>query len=99
MELGIVLITYLAVVLTATLLFTYFQYTGFSIFVLALIAGFIFLNIAFPMTEKELDEVTLKTSLYVFIQVFTVIVLFVYAFITTISNRKSATKYPMKRLN
>ena len=99
MELGIALITYLAVVLTAGLLFMYFRYTGFSTFVLALIAGFIFLNIAFPMTRKELDEVTLQTSLYVFIQVFTLLVFFIYAFLTTISNRKSDTKFPMKRTN
>ncbi len=55
--------------------------------------------IAFPMTNKELDEVKVTTLLYMMVIVLTIAVLFVYAFLTNFKNRKTDVKFPFKKKN
>ena len=55
--------------------------------------------IAFPMTNKELDDVKVTTLLYMMVIVLTIVVLFVYAFLTNFNNRKTNVKFPFKKKN
>ncbi len=99
MELGISLIVYLILFIAIFLFLLYLNYTIFSSFVLTLIACLIYLNIAFPITESELDSVNSLTALYMFIQIFTVFVLIAYAFMTTISETRNEKKFPIRYNN
>ena len=97
MELNIALSIYFVLIVFLFISFIYLDYTKFSSFVLAIILGFIFLMIAFPMTNKELDEVKVTTLLYMMVIVLTIAVLFVYAFLTNFKNRKTDVKFPFKK--
>lgn len=99
MELSIALTIYFILILFLFISFIYLSYTKFSSFVLAIIIGFIFLMIAFPMTNKELDDVKVTTLLYMMVIVLTIVVLFVYAFLTNFNNRKTDVKFPFKKKN
>ena len=55
--------------------------------------------IAFPMTDKVLDEVNVSTLLYMMVIVLTITVLFVYTFLTNFKNRKTDVKFPFKKKN
>ena len=96
MELGIALLIYLAVLVSVTFFLLYINYTIFSAFILSLIVSLIVLNIVFPITRNELDDINSLTSLYIFIQIFTLVVFFVYAFITTVSDSRNKKKFPMR---
>ena len=97
MDLNIALITYVILILTLFFLFIYLSYTTFSSFVLAILFGFIYLMIAFPMTRDELDEVNVSTLLYMMFLVLTIAVLFIYTFLENIKNRRTKVKFPVKR--
>ena len=99
MELNIALTIYFILIVFLFISFIYLSYTKFSSFVLAIILGFIFLMIAFPMTNKELDDVKVTTLLYMMVIVLTIVVLFVYAFLTNFNNRKTNVKFPFKKKN
>lgn len=99
MDLSIALITYLIIIITIFLLCLYFKYTGFSSFVLAIIFGFIYLMIAYPMTNKSLDDITVSSMLYMMILVLTIIILFIYTILKNITNRKLKEKFPLKKSN
>lgn len=96
MELGIALLIYLGTLVGVTFFLLYLNYTIFASFVLALIFSLILLNILFPVTSNELDDINSLTSLYIFIQIFTLIIFFIYAFITTISETRDKKKFPMR---
>jgi len=97
MELSITLTIYFVLIVFLFISLIYLDYTKFSSFVLAIILGFIFLMIAFPMTNKELDDVKVTTLLYMTVIVLTIAVLFVYAFLTNFKNRKTDVKFPFKK--
>ena len=97
--LNIALLIYFVLVVFLFISFIYLSYTKFSSFVLAIIIGFIFLMIAFPMTDKVLDEVNVSTLLYMMVIVLTITVLFVYTFLTNFKNRKTNVKFPFKKKN
>ena len=96
MKLGTALLSYLGVIVGSYIILLYFNYTFFAAFVLTLIIGLIYINIVFPMTRNELDDVNSSTVLYIFIQIFTVIVFIIYALLTTIGESRNKKKFPMK---
>ena len=95
MQLSVALGVYAGVFVAAFLvLFAMFGYTFFSAILLALIGGLIFLNIAFPVTRDELDDVNSLTVLYSFIQIFTIVVLIIYALLRLLPDKRSKPKFP-----
>ena len=96
MELGTALLSYLGIIVGSYILFLYFNYTFFASFMLALIVGLIYINIVFPVTRNELDDINSSTVLYIFIQIFTIIIFIVYVFLTTIRETRNKKKFPMK---
>ena len=95
MDLGPALIIYLGVLLFAFFVFMYLEYTVFAATLLAFVVALIYLNIAYPVTKKELDEVNSLTVLYIFIQMFTLALVFIYAVIATIGKKRNKTKFPL----
>jgi len=96
MDLGAALLSYLGVIVGSFIILLYFNYTFFSAFMLALIIGLIYINIVFPITRNELDDINSSTVLYIFIQIFTVIIFIIYAILTTIGDTRNKKKFPMK---
>lgn len=96
MELGTALLSYLGIIVGSYIILLYFNYTFFAAFMLTLIIGLIYINIVFPITKNELDDVNSKTSLYIFIHIFTILVFIIYAFMTTIGESRNKKKFPMK---
>lgn len=96
MKLGTALLSYLGIIVGSYIILLYFNYTFFSAFMLSLIVGLIYINIAFPITRNELDDINSNTVLYIFIQIFTVIIFIIYAFLTTVKDSRNKKKFPMK---
>ena len=96
MELNIALITYLVVLIVSFLLFLYINYTVFAAGFLAFIVALIYLNIAYPVTSDELSNINSLTVLYIFIQIFTLFVILIYALIITIGQKRNRSKFPMR---
>jgi uncharacterized BrkB/YihY/UPF0761 family membrane protein len=95
MELAVALGTYVGVLLGSFFLLLSLGYTFFGATLLALIIALIYLNIAFPMTRSELDDVDSLTVLYSFIQVFTLVVVVIYALIRLVPEKRSRAKFPL----
>ena len=95
MELSLALGTYAGVLFVAFFAMLGFGYTFFGATLLALIVALVYLNIAFPMTRDELDDVNSLTVLYSFIQVFTLVVVVIYAIIRLLPEKRSKPKFPL----
>ena len=95
MQLSVALGTYGGVLFSAFAIFLGFGYTIFGATLLALISALVYLNIAFPMTRGELDDVNSLTVLYSFIQIFTLVVIAIYAIIRLIPEKRSKAKFPL----
>lgn len=95
MNLDAALASYTGVLFVGFFLMLGFGYTFFAATLLTLIIGLIYLNIAFPMTRSELDDVNSLTVLYSFIQVFTIVVLMFYAVLRVLPQKRSKSKFPM----
>ncbi len=96
MKLGTALIIYLGVLVGSFIFFLYMNYTIFAAVLLAFVVAIIYLNIAFPLTRSELDDVNSLSVLYIFIQLFTLGLLILYAIISTIGQKRNKTKFPLK---
>ena len=96
MKLGTALIIYLGVLIASFIFFIYMNYTIFAAVLLAFVVAIIYLNIAFPLTRSELDDVNSLSVLYIFIQLFTLGLLILYAIISTIGQKRNKTKFPLK---
>ena len=96
MQLSIALITYLVVLIVSFLFFLYLNYTVFSAGFLAFIVALIYLNIAYPVTSNELDNINSLTVLYIFINVFTLFVILIYALINVIGQKRNRSKFPTR---
>ena len=95
MQLSVALGTYAGVLFATFFGLLGIGYTFFGATLLALIVALIYLNIAFPMTRGELDDVNSLTVLYSFIQIFTIIVLVLYAIIRLLPEKRSKAKFPL----
>ena len=95
MELAVALGTYVGVFIAAFLLLMWFRYKFFASLLLALIVGLIYINIAFPMTRDELEEVNALTVLYSFIQIFTLVVIVIFTIFRLLQQRRSNAKFPV----
>lgn len=96
MKLGTALIIYIGVLIGSFIFFLYMNYTIFAAVLLAFVVAIIYLNIAFPLTRSELDDVNSLSVLYIFIQLFTLGLLILYAIISTIGQKRNKTKFPLK---
>jgi len=96
MDLETALLSYLGIIVGSYIILLYFNYTFFSAFMLSLIIGLIYINIVFPVTRNELDDINSNTVLYIFIQIFTVVVFAIYVFLTTVGDSRNKKKFPMK---
>ena len=96
MELNIALITYLVILIVLFLFFLYINYTVFAAGLLAFIIALIYLNIVFPVTRDELENINSLTVLYIFIQFLTLAVILIYALVTTIGQTRNRSKFPMR---
>ena len=99
MELNIALVSYLVLLFFGFFGLLYFQYTVFTAWLIAVIFAFIYLNIAYPVTRDELDGVNSSTILYTFVQVLTIVFVFIYSIIMSIRTRRIETKFPLLLLN
>lgn len=99
MELNVALITYLVLLFLVFFGLLYFQYTVFTAWLLAVIVAFVYLNIAYPVTRDELDDVNSSTVLYIFIQILTIVFVFIYSIITCIHTRRVESKFPLLLAN
>ena len=96
MELYIALVTYLIILVIVLFLLLYVRYTVFAAVLLALIIAYIYINIAFPVTRDELDDVNASTVIYTFIQLFTIVVVLLYAIINSLGKKRVKSKFPLK---
>lgn len=99
MELNVALVTYLVLLFISFFGFLYFQYTVFTAWLLAVIVAFVYLNIAYPVTQDELDDINSSTVLYIFIQILTILFVFIYSIITCIHTRRVESKFPILLAN
>lgn len=98
MELSLALILYAVILFVSFFVLLYFNYTAFSAFMLALIVSIIFLNIAFPLSRNEIDDINSLTMIYILVQTLTLLVFILYAFISSVKDLRNTRKYPMRRL-